>query len=151
MKKETKQYKYLKKLIGKEIIRIKPCECSYGIDYSYTTQPVRVMSVSKEEFVFEKDFGLRKNDANWMKEWLDGNWYSVEDAKRFPKTKLNELQGKMIRSKSDHFSSGYVSSSFLDEPVKLIMATKYHLLLDWNGRELWLGNRQTDPNDWQKV
>lgn len=153
MKTETKQYKYLKKLVGKEIIRIKPCECSYGTDYSYTSEPIRVVSISKEEFVFEEEWNskLRKKNAEWMAKWLDGNWYSVEDAKRLPKTKLNELQGEMICTKTGEFSSGHVDYSFNKESVRLILATKYHIVLDWNGKELWLNSRKTDPNDWQKA
>lgn len=141
MRIQTKQYKYLKRLIGKEVIRIKPCECSYGKDFSYTDEPVRLVSISKDKIVFSDDWYHISKDAEWMAEWLDGNWYSVEDAMRFPKTKLHKLVGKRIRSKTDR---GF--------PVKLICATKYHLVVEnVSGNIWWYNSRRANPNNWEEV
>lgn len=141
MKTETREYKYLKRLVGKEIIRIKPCECSYGKDYSYTNDPVKLVSISKDELVFRDRMNNRYKNAKWMAEWLDGNWYSVEDAMRFPKTELHKLVGKRIRSKA---KKGF--------PVKLLCATKYHLVVEnVSGNIWWYDSRCTDPNNWEEV
>lgn len=138
MKTQTRQYKNLKRLVGKEIIRIKPCECSYGMDYSYTDEPVKLVAVSKEEIVFQEKWSpwVHKQGA----EWLDGNWYSVEDAMRFPKTKLHKLVGKKIRTPIGGF------------PLKLLCSTKYHLVAEnVSGDVWWYSGSSADPNNWEEV
>lgn len=149
MKTSTKQYRYLKKYVGKEIIRIKPHSKEDDLDYSFTAAKGTLHAIRTNEMeVMYEGLGIMKLPF----EWLDGNWYSVEDVKRFPKTKLNKLRGKEVRTKKGKFGSGYGVNSFKSYEGILLFATKYHVVLRGSdGREQWLNCRCTNPADWQKA
>ena len=63
----------LDKLVGKWAIRIKPCQCRYGSDGSYTSDPIFVRGFY-ETYVEYNGLMFTDNISTLSNEWLDSNW-----------------------------------------------------------------------------
>ena len=150
--------KYLLKP-DKAFIRIAPCGDQPWEDYSYTTEPLifkRKTSSGDLIFTYAPDTlsgRMYRNQEIILDEmWDDGNWIPFGILDQMEKTSLYKYKGKYVmRCKPCTLPSGFKDSSYTSEAVKLITATKYHVVIydSFLKKNMILDCRYTNPNEWR--
>ena len=165
----------LKKLIGKEIIRIGPTKNG---DWSYSGTPVlfegftsdnkmKIKSIKEYSIVF---FNEETRELPLC--FTDDKWILLEDALKAEDNKLNKLIGKKIKRIRPVYNVRFFHGRMLafDEykedcsymckygaiPPTLVSASKYHMVVkdhDAGGNEklVIIGPRYSNPKDWVEV
>ena len=136
---------------GVKYIRI--CGCSRGEneDWSYTDEPLIYLGKEKGELLF-KDFELEIT-VHLDKDWNDGNWIPFDETREQERTSLSDLSGKMVTRVHPADLGDIKDGSYMGERVKLLAATKYHVIMQSNfDLGGWiLDARYANPEDWECV
>ena len=153
---EKKVIEQLKRYKGKWIIRI---DCTKSGDYSKTTEPVLITGFTSTNRIKCKLYrNPTNNNQNVIlpREFTDDKWILYEDALKSENNPMNELKGKLIiRIRPTERGD----ERFTKRPVKLISASKNHVVVSYNKNSLaWLGIRYperillgsefSNPEDW---
>lgn len=142
-------------VVGLCYIRTEPAVFKNGYrDYSYTTKPLVFDGFNGDgaiSFHYPKGslhascFGAETKVL--PKCFADGNWTLVTNVEIGVKTTLNEWRGKMIErirpAGFDHVACG--------KPVKLISATRHHVVVQSQDKKMILDCRYAKPEDWRLV
>ena len=135
-------------LFGKpctEEIRKAPAKLPMGgEDYRFTTTPITfIASLSNGEMLVK---------VNGKEEWLpayfnDGQWVPANNPYVGVKTELHKWKGKMVRRKVPVVKE---ERFFVENAVKLISATRYHVVVETkDGERILLDVRFTKPEEWE--
>ena len=161
----------LKKLVGKEIIRIGPTITG---DWSYTNEPVLFKGISSDNGMiiqYIKEYSILEERMTELSAcFSDDKWILLEDAFKAENNELNKLIGKKIkrirpvelhsRSKINSLNEYKEDHSYMYEygeiPATLISASKYHMIIkDYNiskkGNIIILVPRYSNPKYWEEV
>lgn len=142
-------------MIGLCYIRTAPAVDENGIqDYSHTDTPL-VFDGFNGDGTIAVHYPKGSFDASCLgtktrvipKYFADGNWTLVTNVENGVKTALNKWHRKMIQRirPVDEFDR-----SFCDKPVKLITATRYHVVVQGQyRRKIILDYRFAKPEDWR--
>jgi len=135
---------------GNEYIRIAPTNDPQ--DYSYTQKTLIFDEITPEGelIMHEPAFG---DSIRLPVYFSDDKWRSTDILVNGPKTKLNRLEGKMIhRIRPAELGNGLKDKAYMDYPVELVRATKYHVIIvsPFFRGEIILDCRFTNPNDWEE-
>ncbi len=152
-----KNVNHLRRLVGHKVIRTKPT--AVGRDFSYTSDPLILKGFTKkgemivefaegtlERRLFsprERTLPLHFTDCNWK---LYSRVLNVEDSE------LSKWKGKKILRTTP--SKRINDKSFMNEPAKLIAASKYHMIVEFTCRGLQgerciLNCDYTNPKEWK--
>ena len=152
-----KNVNHLRRLVGHKVIRTKPT--AVGRDFSYTSDPLILNGFTKkgemivefaegtlERRLFsprERTLPLHFTDCNWK---LYSRVLNVEDSE------LSKWKGKKILRTTP--SKRINDKSFMNEPAKLIAASKYHMIVEFTCRGLQgerciLNCDYTNPKEWK--
>lgn len=136
---------------GTKYIRI--CGCSRGenADWSYTDEPLIYLGKEKGELLFKDndlDITVRLD-----KDWNDGNWIPFDEITEQERTALSDLSGKMVTRIRPADLGDIKDGSYMGERVKLLAATKFHVIMESNFElgEWILDSRYANPEDWECV
>lgn len=136
---------------GVQYIRI--CGCSRGEneDWSFTDEQVTYLGKVKGKLLF-KDIELDLSVC-LDKDWDDGNWIPFDEITEQERTDLSDLAGKMVTRVRPADLGDIKDRSYMGERVKLLAATKYHVIMQSNLDlgEWILDARYANPDDWECV
>lgn len=141
-----KKIKWLKKYIGFEIIRIERTDTG---DSSYMRDPILLLG-------FTADGRIRCKHTTKIKlfgdeervlpsSFTDMNWITYKNALRSQGNKMNKWRGKNIIRINPTIK---YSKSFMEDPVVLISASSYHMVVLYNNKPMVLEREYTKFNDW---
>ncbi len=172
-----KTVQYLRRFIGKEIIRTKPARFHFKDPKGLVKKMDLFLACldgfrsTTEDFCYTDEFQIligftpdgrmiirssRGGSEHTLPiEFTDRNWIPMGRALRARHNTLNEYRGRMIKRIKPIFYTNYVNRSFMDEPVQLISASPYHVIVFetfyCNGSTLILGPQHANPEDWVVV
>ena len=159
MKKSIKKtVRYLRRFIGKEIVRTKTTyypgfrSIIGGLSYSNEFQ-ILIGFTPDGRMIIRSSHG---GGAHTLRiEFTDRNWIPKGRALRARHNTLNEYRGKMIKQIEPILYPGtnYMNCSFMGEPVRLISASKKHVIV-WcysTNSRLILGPEYANPGNWVVV
>ena len=153
---------------GVKYIRIAPTKCG---DYSYTDYPLEFEGYSEYQiglkFCRERRIGkeIKIQHIILSRDFDDENWIEFDKIKECPKTQLHSLAGKYIKRTTpiilNNISLGLQNcqneidftkdASYMYRPVKLIVATVHHIVIEDGWKEVILDSRYAKPEDWIEV
>lgn len=135
MNKTTKEnVNHLRRLVGHKVIRKGPT-AMHG-DFSYTEDPLILVGFTEkgkiicryaEETFLGRIFGSRENVLPL--EFTDRNWMLYSRVTKGRNSELSKWNGRKILRTRPTARRG--DKSFMEEPVKLIAASKYHLVVEF--------------------
>lgn len=156
-KKLRKNIHFLRKMIGHKIIRYR--ETTSG-DFSFTSDPVILRGLTSDGCMIvsfpEGTFGflLHKEIDILPKSFSDRNWKLYSRIKLCPEGHCSKWVGKYIHRVKPTSRIG--DRSFIQEPVRLIAASKWHFIVEYN-LSRWhkvrsiLNYDYTNPKHWELV
>lgn len=136
----------LSNYIGKEIIRTQP---TYKKDWSYTEEPILLLGFTTDGRIRYKHeektcfFGDREKVL--PASFTDMNWITYKKALRSGGNNLNKWKGKKI-IRINPINKGIIS--FMKEPVILISASRYHMVVLYNNKPKVLNRKYAEFKDW---
>lgn len=155
MKKAIKKnVNYLRRLIGHKIIRTKETAI-YG-DFSYTSDPVILKGFTeKGEMIIQlpkESIFFKLGECKLPIEFTDRNWKLYNRVRKVGDNKLNKWKGKKILRTVPTKHLG--DRSYMDEPVKLITASKYHIIFEFTepflqGKSYCANYDFSNPKEWK--
>lgn len=136
---------------GIKYIRICGCRRGENEDWSYTDEPLTYLGKEKGELLF------KDNDLDILvhldKDWNDGKWIPFDEIREQERTSLSDLSGKMVTRIHPADLGDIKDGSYMGERVKLLAATKYHVIMlsNFDLGEWILDARYANPDDWECV
>lgn len=159
MKKSTKKViNSLSKYIGHEIIRTKP---AHG-DWSYTSRDALLLvGFTSDGCIRYRHTGIEANllgNEEYVLPFYftDRNWITYKKALKAKSNELNKWRGKKIKRIRPTATIGdrsYMCEFGFEEPVTLVSASKYHMVIMHNdfllkGKTSVLRSDFINPEDW---
>lgn len=148
---EKKSRQYLERYIGKEIIRTAPVNGCW----KFTNYPILLLGLLDGQIRFQFTREHREihgtEEFTLDKSFTDCKWIMYKEALQAKENSLNAWKGRKIhRIRPTATNEG----SFMNTPVILISASKYHMVVKMtgdflNGRVFVLDARFCNPEDWE--
>ena len=144
-------------MVGYSYLRTAPAVCEDGSqDYSYTDTPIVFDGFNEDgTMTFHHPKGGLDSYFLGVGTWVlpsffaDTNWILTRNVENGYKTLLNKWGGKMIQRIRP---VSIYDQSYCDEPVKLITATRYHVVvINKYGQKVILNCLFANPKDWRLV
>lgn len=142
----------LSDLIGQKIIRLKPVDEAGEINYSFCDIPATLEECSDDGTIlvsYELFKGSKVlSQMHLSSIYADENWIPLNEIQS-GESPLNELIGKKIRRNTPVMINENQSDfSFIENPVVLISATKYHIVVSYKEEKMILDMRYANPKEW---
>lgn len=141
----------LSNYIGKEIIRIQPTyekDWDYE-DWSYTEEPILLLGFTTDgriRYKHTKEIWLYGDREKVLPaSFTDMNWITYKKALRSGGNNLNKWKGKKIIRINPTVKG---SMSFMKEPVVLISASRYHMVVLYDNKPMVLNREYAEFKDW---
>lgn len=136
----------LSNYIGKEIIRTQP---TYKNDGSYTKEPILLLGFTTDgriRYKHTKEIWLYGDGEKVLPaSFTDMNWITYKKALRSGGNNLNKWKGKKIIRINPTIKG---SISFMKEPVVLISASRYHIVVLHDNEPKVLSREYAEFKDW---
>ena len=133
---------------GREYIRILPLIHSCNkFSYDYCSSILVFDGFNSDGFpIFHHPH--RYESIFLQKSFLDGNWRPASIIYNGESTELTKCVGKEVKRILNSFTGGY---TYLHEPVRLVSATKYHVVIinPMNMQSEIFDERFANPSDWE--
>lgn len=135
-----------RELLGHKVIRTRETEITR--DFSGSSEVYIIEAVYPNGELLGKDSEGKKHV--FSPEFNDQNWKLFSRVKNVPDNPLNKWKGKKIvrRVPTQILTTKYVDRSY-STPVTLIIASKYHLIIEVEGERRILNYLWANPKEWK--
>lgn len=141
-----KQINFLKGFIGKKIIRT----CPVNDDYSFTTQAIELIGISKQGKIIYKIGNRKPCEMSLM--FTDFKWQEYEKALRSDVNHpLYQFVGKKIIRCKGVILNNVIDKSYMYRSVTLLAINSEHIVIECENRKIICDYRYTNPYSWKLI
>lgn len=149
---------YLRKFVGHKVVRTKRTARTGDGSYTDTVLILRGFTEKGEVIIQYAEGTFERRCFGPVEEVLpieftDRNWKLYSRVRKVPDSELNKWRGKKIRRTTPTIGG---DRSYMREPVKLIAASRYHLIIEYTEAMGWLQGTQqllryefANPKEWE--